>query len=76
MSCRDAHLNTQQGVEAKLDLQHRTRLQKQAHYAVQDKLYHQLTFIMLNLPQTMCRPTRARNAKQPRSAAATARSCV
>lgn len=43
------------------------RLERQAHYAVQDILYHQLTFIMLNLPQARRRPTCAANAKQPSS---------
>ncbi len=57
-----AHLNTERRAEAKLYLQRCGGLERQAHYAVRDILYHWLTFIMLNLPQT---PTCAVNAKQP-----------
>lgn len=52
MARTHTHLNTEWEVEAKLYLQRRGRLERQAHYAVRDILYHWLTFIMLNLPQT------------------------
>lgn len=51
-----AHLNTEGTAEAKLYLQRCGRVERQAHYAVRDILYHRLTFIMLNLPQTPRRP--------------------
>lgn len=60
-----AHLNTEGTAEAKLYLQRCGRVERQAHYAVRDILYHRLTFIMLNLPQTPRRLTCAANAKQP-----------
>lgn len=50
------HLNTERRAEAKLYLPRCGRLERQAHYAVRDILYHRLTFIMLNLPQTPRRP--------------------
>ena len=58
-------LNTERGAEAKLYLQRCGSLERQAHYAVRDILYHRLTFIMLNLPQTTSSPQPApQNAKQ------------
>lgn len=47
-----AHLNTEQMAEANLYLQRCGRLERQAHYAVWNVLYHRLTFIMLNLPRS------------------------
>lgn len=47
-----AHLNTEWMAEAKLYLQRCGYLERQAHYAVWDVLYHRLTFIMLNLPRS------------------------
>lgn len=64
MARTHTHLNTKRRAEAKLYLQKCGRLERQAHYAVRDILYHRLTFIMLNLPQTPRRPTCAANAKQ------------
>lgn len=52
-----AHLNTEQMAEANLYLQRCGRLERQAHYAVWDVLFHRLTFIMLNLPRS---PRRAK----------------
>lgn len=59
------HLNTELRAEAKLYMHRCGRLARRAHYAVWDVLYHRLTFIMLNLPQTPRWPTCAANAKQP-----------
>lgn len=64
MARTHTHLNTERRAQAKLYLQGCGRLERQAHYAVQDILYHRLTFIMLNLPQTPRRPTCAANAKR------------
>lgn len=52
MARTHTHMNTERRAEAKLYLQRCGRLERQAHYAVRDILYHWLTFIMLNLPQT------------------------
>lgn len=60
-----AHLNTGWRAEAKFYLLRLGRLERHAHYAVWDILYHRLTFIMLNLPQTPFPQTCAANAKQP-----------
>lgn len=46
------HLNTEQMAEANLYLQRCGQLERQAHYAVWDVMYHRLTFIMLNLPRS------------------------
>lgn len=42
-------------------------LERQAHYAVRDILYHRLTFIMLNLPQTLPNLCKCKAAPPPLS---------
>lgn len=59
------HVKTELKAKAELYLQRCGKQEWQAHYAVGDILYHWLTFIMLNLPQTPSQPACATNAKQP-----------
>lgn len=61
MMLTHAHWNAEQMV--KLYLQRCGQLERQAHYAVWDILYHRLTFIMLNLPQRPHRANLCRNCK-------------
>lgn len=56
-----AHLNTEQ--MAKFYLQSCVQLERQAHYAVWNILYHRLTFILFTLHRSPCRGNWCHNCK-------------